>query len=30
MNILQLFVNFKLKVIAAEELGLDTTKKFIR
>ena len=26
---IQLFVNFKLKVIAAEELGLDTTKKFI-
>ena len=23
------FINFKLKVIAAEELGLDTTKKFI-
>ena len=26
---IQLFINFKLKVIAAEELGLDTTKKFI-
>ena len=26
---IKLFVNFKLKVIAAEELGLDTTKKFI-
>ena len=25
---IQLFINFKLKVIAAEELGLDTTKKF--
>ena len=25
---IQLFVNFKLKVKAAEELGLDTTKKF--
>ena len=26
---IKLFINFKLKVIAAEELGLDTTKKFI-
>jgi len=26
---IQLFINFKLKVIAAEDLGLDTTKKFI-
>ena len=26
---IQLFINFKLKVIAAEKLGLDTTKKFI-
>ena len=25
---IKLFVNFKLKVKAAEELGLDTTKKF--
>ena len=25
---IQLFVNFKLKVKAAEEFGLDTTKKF--
>ena len=28
MSIFKLFVNFKLKVKAAEELGLDTTKKF--
>ena len=27
-NYIQLFVNFKLKVKAAEEMGLDTTKKF--
>jgi len=27
---LDLFVNFKLKVIAAEELGLDTTEAFIK
>ena len=26
---IELFINFKLKVISAEELGLDTTKKFI-
>mgnify|MGYP000199636647 CR=1 FL=1 len=26
---IQLFINFKLKVIAAEELGLDTTKKLL-
>ena len=26
---IKLFINFKLKVIAAEDLGLDTTKKFI-
>ena len=25
---IELFINFKLKVISAEELGLDTTKKF--
>ena len=27
-NYIQLFVNFKLKVKAAEEMGLDTSKKF--
>ena len=27
---LELFINFKLKVIEAEELGLDTTDAFIR
>ena len=26
---IELFINFKLKVFAAEELGLDTVKKFI-
>ena len=26
---IELFINFKLKVLAAEELGLDTVKKFI-
>ena len=27
---LELFINFKLKVIEAEEMGLDTTQKFLR
>ncbi|KPK86125.1 MAG: hypothetical protein AMS27_05835, partial [Bacteroides sp. SM23_62_1] len=27
---LELFINFKLKVIEAEELGLDTTESFLR